>query len=149
MSALDAIAGITAGEKKDWTPSRLIEVFCAPGLRSWFRETGRNPRARSDWHAGFCSYRGTNSYGPEIDGFDDGHALWGELIASGWTLIQDPGNRHFPYAFYMQWCAREDATAETPEGKWCIAHYCEGDFGVEVYDDEDAYRVGESEVRAQ
>jgi hypothetical protein len=147
MSAVDAIAGMVAGDTKGWTPSRLIEVFCAAGLRSGFRAPGRKEEARSDWHAGFCAYAGRNAYGDGIDGFDDGYAVWGDLIQSGWSLIQDPGDRQFPYAFYMEWRARPDTAPEAPESKWCMVNYCEGDFGVEVYDDETAYRAAERQVR--
>jgi hypothetical protein len=148
MSDLDAIAGTVVGERKDWTPSRLIAVFCQPGMSSGFHESGRKNGTRSDWRAGFCAYLETNAYGEGIDGFDDGHALWGELIQSGWSLIQDPGDRQFPYAFYMEWRPREDATPGTPDGQWCMVNYCEGDFGVEIYDDEAACRAGEQTVRA-
>ena len=48
----------------------------------------------------------------------------------------------------MQWRPREDAAPGTPDGKWCMVNYREGDFGVEIYDDEVAYRAGEQTVRA-
>src|ERR1700683_1908285 len=127
MSALDAIAGLAAGEKRDWIPTRLIEVFCQPGMRSGFREAGRKDDTRSDWHAGFCAYAGRNSYGDGVDGFDDGYGLWGELIQSGWRLIQDPGDRQFPYAFYMAWRPQEDVAPDKPESRWCMVNYREGD----------------------
>jgi hypothetical protein len=195
MSLTDPVAGVIAGEQKVWTPSRLIDVFCEPRVaRSGFRASGRNDEARSDWHAGFCAYQGKGAYGPGIDGFDDGYAVWGELVSSGWTLIQDPGDSQFPYSFSMEWrpaaCphpaktpaadawhrgfghANKHYTDEvvalvrheldpvtraaydegllaggTPAGRWCMASYCEGDFGVEVYDDETAYRQGERSAR--
>ena len=29
-----------------------------------------------------------------------------------------------------------------PTPRWCIAHHCEGDFGIEVCDDQEACRLG-------
>jgi hypothetical protein len=195
MSLTESVAGLIAGEEKAWTPSRLIDVFCEPRVaRSGFRASGRKDEVRSDWHAGFCAYQGKSAYGPGIAGFDDGYAVWGELVSSGWTLIQDPGDSQFPYSFCMEWrpaaCphpaktpaadawhrgfghANKDHTDDvvalvrheldpvrraaydegllaggTPDGRWCMASYSEGDFGVEVYDDETAYRQGERGAR--
>lgn len=170
MSLSDAILGISAGGQKPlWAPSRLIEVFCAPGLRSGFRDSGRKDESRSNWYAGFCSYAGKDAYGAGVDGFDDGHELWGDLTSASWALIQDPGDRQFPYAFYMEWkptelmrleaafdhagsrgvdlAERIDQLRASPDGHWCMVSYCEGDFGVDVYDDEAAYRREERRVR--
>jgi hypothetical protein len=133
MSSVDAIATIIEGEDPGWTPSRLIEVFCAPGLRSSFAVAARRDATRSDWHSGFCSYNGKDAYGAGIDGFDDGHDLWGALTTSGWVLVMEPGDEQFPFAFRMAW-ARDGAHA--------LIDYCEGDFGVELFDDLDALKAG-------
>ncbi len=163
MSA-NAIATALSGPG-DFTPSRLIRVFCRPELRSGFRASKRDEAERCDWHAGFCSYCGPSSYATGVDGFDDGTNAWGELTRSGWTLIENPASSQFPYSFQMQWrpaereqleaalaqaggrgvdtAERLDELRQSPDGRWCILHYCEGDFGVAVYDDEDAYKAGE------
>lgn len=124
---------------------------------------------------------------PASPGFDDGYHLWGELLASGWTLIEDPAVDQFPYAFRMGWRPRSPtniyapacelaaiwmlgaveadrdigmtydddpgsarsrayaagrSAAQAPETRSCVVSYCEGDFGVAVYDDMAAYRAG-------
>lgn len=121
-----------------WTPNELIQVFCRPELRSSFREASRNEEKRESWYAGFCAYGGRDSYGSGIDGFDDGYELWGALLASGWTLIDEPGGEQFPYSFQM---------AYAKDGMYAKAEYCEGDFGVSLYDDQDALDAGVQEFQ--
>lgn len=169
MSA-NAIATALSGPG-DFTPSRLIGVFCRPELRSGFRACKRDEAERYDWHAGFCSYLGVGAYAPGVDGFDDGSTAWAELDRSGWTLIENPGSSQFSLAFQMMWrpvereqleaafaqaggrgvetAERLDELRESPDGRWCIVHYCEGDFGVAVYDDADAYHAGEAKAREE
>jgi hypothetical protein len=169
MSA-NAIAAVLSGPG-EFTPSRLIEVFCRPELRSGFRASQRDEAERCDWHAGFCSFLGESSYAPGVDGFDDGSTAWAELDRSGWTLIENPGSSQFSLAFQMTWrpsgrehleaasantggpgvelAERLDKLRESPDGRWCILHYCEGDFGVAVYDDDTAYQAGERKARQE
>jgi hypothetical protein len=106
-----------------WTPQRLIDTFCSEALRSSFRAAEQRPHSK--WFAGFCSYMGKNSYGPGVDGFDDGYCLMGALEESGWRAIPEAGS--WPYSQYLVWQARES------DPRWALAHYCEGDFGVEVF----------------
>ena len=169
MSA-NAIATLLSGPGR-FTPARMIEIFCRPELSSGFRKSARDEAARCDWHAGFCSYMGPGSYAPGVDGFDDGSTAWAELHRCGWTLIENPGSSQFSLAFQMTWrpsereqleaafthdggrgvetAERLDQLRESPDGHWCILHYCEGDFGVAVYDDEPAYRAGERKAREE
>jgi hypothetical protein len=166
-----AAHAVIVAERGEWTPTRLLALFCREELRSGFRAAARQEQERCDWRAGFCAYAGENAYGPGIDGFDDGSTMWGELTASGWELIGDPGDRQFPYSFTLRWRPREreeleaaftraggrgvdlaerlDQLLESPDGYWCIASYCEGDFGIALYDDEAAYRAGEQRAREQ
>jgi hypothetical protein len=164
----DAIATLMQGAGP-WTPHRLIAVICQPALRSGFRPSAREDANGCDWHAGFCGYVGKDSYAKEVDGFDNGEQLWAELTASGWTLLEDPGSREFPFTFLMEWRPREleheqaafeapggrgveraetiDALTESADGHWCLLHASEGDLGIAVYDDETAYRAAERTAR--
>jgi hypothetical protein len=140
-SVVAGMAGL-GGQGGTWTPARLIEVFCEPMLESsWHSEK----REHSEWHAGFCSFNGKGSYGAGVDGFDDGYDCMGHLEESGWRAIGEYGN--WPYVMYFWWAPRDEL--EGPDARPCIAHYCEGDFAVEVFDSIAAARAAKSEWRRQ
>lgn len=120
-----------------WTPAKLVETFCSEEFRSGFRKAQTNEH--SEWSSGFCSYAGKNAYGPGIHGFDDGWDFASELSHAGWLQVSGTDSQ-YPYSQTLVWRALES------DPRWALASYCEGDFGVEVYDSEDALDVAIIEV---
>jgi hypothetical protein len=138
MSHIDLtarLAGITNEKppERPLIPAALIERFCKPGMQSSWRSE-RHEAKRETWHAGFCGCTGS-------DGFDDGYSYMEALMASGWVAMPDVGD--WPLVIYLLWSARET------DERWAIAHYCEGDFGVAVYDDKPAATAAYRELRAE
>jgi hypothetical protein len=96
------------------TPQSLIDTYCQPGMQSgWQTEK----REHSMFHAGFCSY-------------DGGHSWIDALMQSGWRPLCDIGD--WPLVAFMLWRARPT------DPRFAIAHYCEGDLAVEVFDSKKA-----------
>lgn len=124
-SHLDAIAGWLADSiygpsdppTEPWTPTKLIGTFCNEGQGSAWRT---EQRPHSIFHAGFCGFTGTI-------GFDDGYSMMAALQDSGWRALPEIGD--WPYKVYLAWARDEE---------FALAHYCEGDFAVEVFDGRDA-----------
>jgi hypothetical protein len=120
------------GEQPPWaggplTPQSLIDTYCKPGIHNaWESET----RAHSTFHAGFCGCDGEH-------GYEDGYALIVALEGSGWRALRKLGP--WPLTVFMVWPARSS------DPRWALAHYCEADFAIEVFDCQSA--TGE-EVRA-
>jgi hypothetical protein len=126
------LAGITQSALTDGgplTPQTLIDTYCQPGMQSiWTnKET-----ARSKFHAGFCGYDGQK-------GFDDGYYWLRELDESGWHAEHRTGN--WPYVAQMIWAALP------ADPRYAIAHYCEGDFAVEVFTSVEAAAEGLRQLR--
>ena len=103
-------------------PAHLLKTYCQPGMAGGFRASER--RERSEWHAGFIGWTG----GPL--GYDEGHSYAEALIGAGWLARPEIGA--WPYVIYLVWPARPS------HPRYAIAHYCQGDFGVEVFDDRSA-----------
>lgn len=131
MSHIDVVARLAqSGEPpspaaRPMTPAVLIDTYCQPGMPSGFCASER--RAHSGWHAGFVGWTG----GPR--GYDDGYSYMEALIGAGWLPRPEIGD--WPYVIYLVWPAR----ASDP--RYAIAHYCEGDFGVEIFDDRQGAQV--------
>lgn len=105
------------------TPAILIERYCTPAQESsWHRET----REHSEWYAGFIGWCGGDH------GYDEGYSYMDALHTGGWRLMAEYGD--WPYVIYLYWPAQQSFD------KPCVAHYCEGDFAVEVFDSIGALR---------
>jgi len=91
----------------------VVRVFCAPGLASAWRS---EQRPHSVLHAGFLGYPWS----------DTGYDAMAVLRPAGFEDMPEVGD--WPYTFAM----RHDAGL-------AIAHYCEGDFAVEVFCDREHY----------
>ncbi len=129
-----AVAGVAPGPPASGgplTPQALIDAYCQPGMQSGWRSRRRQG---SMFNAGFCGYDGQQ-------GFDDGHEWLAELAASGWRPL--PGLGDWPLVVFMLWKAR----ASDP--RWVIAHHCEGDMAVEVFDDKQAASDGLKRLRSE
>jgi hypothetical protein len=130
MSHIDLIARMVgldqAQPEQLLTPDFLITTYCAPGMRTGFREAER--REHSDWQAGFIGWTSGEH------GYDDGYSYMEALIASGWLPRPELGD--WPYVIYLIWPARPT------DPRYAIAHYCEGDFGIEVFDDKPSAQAG-------
>ena len=106
------------------TPQALIDVYCQPGMQSGWR-TKR--RTHSMFHAGFCGFDGQR-------GYDDGYAWMNDLMQSGWLPLYDIGD--WPLVVFMLWRAR------ATDPRFAIAHYCEGDMAIELFDSKQAASNG-------
>ena len=100
------------------TPGALIDTYCQPGMQSGWRTKHRK---HSVFHAGFCGFDGHR-------GYDDGHSWIAELAESGWRPLPEIGD--WPLVAFMLWRARP------ADPRFAIAHYCEGDMAVEVFNDQ-------------
>jgi hypothetical protein len=112
------LAGIAEHANTDGgplTPQALIDTYCQPGMESSWR-TKETPQSK--FHAGFCGYDGQR-------GFDDGYDWLNELEESGWHAEHLTGK--WPYVAQMIWAALP------ADSRYAIAHYCEGDFAIEVF----------------
>lgn len=126
------LAGITENAKADGgplTPQALIDTYCQPGMQSsWTNKETEH----SKFNAGFCGYDGRK-------GFDEGYSWLNELEESGWHAEHLTGS--WPYVAQMIWAA-------LPADPRCaIAHYCEGDFAVEIFDSLQAAAEGLRQLR--
>ncbi len=122
-----AVAGLDAPlppEGGRLTPQALIDTYCQPGMQSGWRTKRRK---HSVFHAGFCGFDGHG-------GYDDGHSWIADLAESGWRSLPEIGD--WPLVAFMLWRARPE------DPRFAIAHYCEGDFAVEVFDDKQAASQG-------
>jgi hypothetical protein len=121
-------------EAPQLTPAILIERYCKPTMESsWHRET----REHSEWFAGGISY--AMCCGLEHEGYDEGYEYMYALIEGGWRMMSEFGD--WPYVIYLYWPAQESYD------KPCIAHYCEGDFGIEVFDSIHSLRAALKDLR--
>jgi hypothetical protein len=103
------------------TPATLIERYCKPQMESsWHHEK----REHSEWFAGAISY--AMCWGLEHEGYEEGYGFMEALGDGGWRIMPEYGD--WPYVIYMWWAPRES------DNRPCIAHYCEGDFGIEAFD---------------
>jgi hypothetical protein len=127
VSGLADVAATLAGlgHEPPWaggplTPQALIDSYCKPGIHNaWESQT----RAHSTFHAGFCGYDGEH-------GYEDWYALIVALNGSGWRALGRIGS--WPLTVFMAWPARSS------DPRWALAHYCEGDFAIEVFDSQPA-----------
>jgi hypothetical protein len=104
------------GERNtELTPRLLIGEYCQPGMQSGWRS---EQRAQSNYHAGFIGWK------REGYGYADGDDYLGSMLEGGWRPL--PGG-NWPLEIYMEW------PAHASDPRYCIAHYCEGDFAVEVF----------------
>jgi hypothetical protein len=102
------------------TPATLIERYCDPRrCRGLVADPGEHRADAHTEHVGFIGWLGGDH------GYDDGYSYLEALESSGWVEIRETGN--LPYVIAMVWPAR------TSDPRWCLAHYCEGDFTVAVY----------------
>ena len=137
MTSYQQIVGVLGGLTESapqggpLTPAALIETYCRPGMASGWSSTERE---HSTLHAGFCGYDGQR-------GFDDGYDWMAHLEASGWRPEARSGD--WPYVVYMLW------PALSSDQRYAIAHYCEGDFAVEVFQDRSAAAQGLTKLRAE
>lgn len=116
------------------TPATLIERYCGPELESsWHHEK----RDHSEWFAGAASY--AMCCGLEHEGYDDGYEFMYALENGGWRPMAEYGD--WPYVVYLWWPALPS------DPRYCIAHYCEGDFGIEVFDSSAAALAGVKQLR--
>ena len=113
------------------TPQALIDTYCQPGMQSGWRSARRS---RSIFNAGSCGYDGRR-------GFDDGYEWIAELAASGWRPLPALGD--WPFIAYMLW------RAWPSDPRWAVAHYCEGDLAIEVFDDKQAASDGLQQLRRE
>jgi hypothetical protein len=126
------LAGLTKGAPTDGgplTPQALIDTYCQLGMQSGW---SNKETPQSKFHAGFCGYDGEK-------GFDDGYHWLNELEGSGWHAEHLTGN--WPYVAQMIWAALP------VDPRYAIAHYCEGDFAVEVFPNVDAAAEGLRQLR--
>jgi hypothetical protein len=116
------------------TPQVLIDTYCQPPadetsrIGSWRSEQ----RADSIFHAGFCGFDGRQ-------GFENGHDWISELAESGWRPLPELGE--WPLVAFVFWPALPS------DPRWAIAHYCEGDTAVEVFNDRHAANKGYTRLR--
>jgi hypothetical protein len=111
------------------TPQALIDTYCRPGMQSGWRTKRRK---HSMFHAGFCGFDGHK-------GFDDGYSWMTDLTRSGWVQLPEVGD--WPLVAFMLWHAK-------PSDPWyAIAHYCEGDTAIEVFDSKHATAQGLQTLR--
>lgn len=113
------------------TPTTLIDAYCQPGMQSGWR-TKRHKH--SVFYAGFCGFDGHR-------GYDGGHSWIAALAESGWRPLPEIGD--WPLVAFMLWRARPE------DPRFAIAHYCEGDFAVEVFDDKQAASQGLQKLRRE
>jgi hypothetical protein len=104
------------------TVDQLRNLFCQPGMASSWRDD-RDHRRRVTRYAGAASYAMTY---PATYGFDDGYSMMGAL-PSNWQLISEAGD--LPYLMFWADPAQR-----------ALLSYCEGDFAIDVADDDAAFR---------
>jgi hypothetical protein len=102
------------------TPQALIDTYCRPEMQSGWRTKRRK---HSTFHAGFCGFDGHK-------GYDDGYSWMTDLTRSGWVQLPDIGD--WPLVAFMLWHAKPS------DPRYSIAHYCEGDTAIEVFDSKHA-----------
>jgi len=130
VAALSGIAPSPAPSDQ-LTPRILIDTYCQPGMQSGWRTKRRK---HSVFHAGFCGYDGER-------GYDDGHSWIADLVASGWRPLHELGE--WPLVAFMLWPARGS------DPRWAIAHYCEGDMAIELFDSKQDASQGLQQLRRQ
>jgi hypothetical protein len=138
MSGLAEVAVTLAGlgHQPPWaggplTPQSLIDSYCKPGMQSgWQTEK----RVHSMFHAGFCGDDGEH-------GYDGGHDWIADLARSGWRPLPDIGD--WPLVAFMLWRPR------STDPRFALAHYCEGDLAIEVFDSKQAAGEGLQALRRE
>ena len=113
------------------SPKALIDTYCQPGMQGgWKTQT----REHSTFHAGFCGV-------DERKGYENGYVWIADLTHSGWVPQRDIG--HWPQTAYAIW----PALAADPQH--AIAHYCEADMAVEIFDSSESMVGALVKLRAE
>jgi len=131
VAALAGLGGQPAADGAPVTPQALIDLYCQRGMQSGWRSERRES---SMFNAGFCGFDGRR-------GYDDGHGLIENLAAGGWRPLPELGD--WPLMVFLLWPARSS------DARFAIAHYCEGDLAIEVFDGKHAAAIALGELREQ
>lgn len=110
-----------------WTPTKLITLLCTPEMATTWKSERRE---HSHFHAGHVP--------PTL--YDDSAEFAAALLDSGWREPEARGGEaQWPLTFVLVW-ADHDA-----DPAFALAHHCEGDFAVEVFDDKNSLQAAFSD----